>query len=568
MKISNNALNFLLAQYRAIFKRAYVKGIASAVLLTAGLAAGQAQSAAITDIADINASEDSTLVFDGDPNGDRLALQITENSVLNKDLEINTSDATTGHYIKTSGTASDSTVHVLNGNGHNISITGNGGADEKVFTFGSSSVTPKLQITNLGTLTIDGAKVNLTTPNSSTNSSNNQVGVDVGAQNIRITNGALVNLNNNTVGSGSNKANTILRGINMEITGADTVVNVGNASLSGSSTTNNTKAVLGWEHKFDAQGNETYAGSDITVNDATLNFYGAVVNQNSDANNKVLGGTKGYAAQVQGNTLNATNAVININADHDLSGASGSYGGAGAILGVHTSTLTNSYLNIDDQATLSLEMREYNKDDYYKKTKGWDGTGRDYNGSLTIDGGVVVIDGVLRHTKGGLLEIKDGTQLTGGAKMADLSKSGEPAKNENKLDNAIYLGIYGNAANSSLNNQKDGLSGSFANSKLSTLRLSSNKLDEFLNSKDEVITDKAGNKITDNQGQLVVHHGAHIEFTDQQQVEMSKFVFDNDAGAGHISTAIAATNGSTTIGGDQAMIGNPNDTVRPKPAEV
>ena len=44
MKISNNALNFLLAQYRAIFKRAYVKGIASAVILTAGLAAGQAQA--------------------------------------------------------------------------------------------------------------------------------------------------------------------------------------------------------------------------------------------------------------------------------------------------------------------------------------------------------------------------------------------------------------------------------------------------------------------------------------------------------------------------------------------
>ena len=45
VKISNNALNFLLAQYRAIFKRAYIKGIASAVILTAGLAAGQAQAA-------------------------------------------------------------------------------------------------------------------------------------------------------------------------------------------------------------------------------------------------------------------------------------------------------------------------------------------------------------------------------------------------------------------------------------------------------------------------------------------------------------------------------------------
>ena len=45
MRNSNNAIKFLLAQYRAIFKRAYVKGIATAVLMTAGLAAGQAQAA-------------------------------------------------------------------------------------------------------------------------------------------------------------------------------------------------------------------------------------------------------------------------------------------------------------------------------------------------------------------------------------------------------------------------------------------------------------------------------------------------------------------------------------------
>ena len=45
MRNSNNAIKFLLAQYRAIFKRAYIKGLASAVMLTAGLAAGQAQAA-------------------------------------------------------------------------------------------------------------------------------------------------------------------------------------------------------------------------------------------------------------------------------------------------------------------------------------------------------------------------------------------------------------------------------------------------------------------------------------------------------------------------------------------
>ena len=47
VKLSHNALNFLLAQYRAIFKRAYIKGLAAAVILTAGLAAsaGQVQAA-------------------------------------------------------------------------------------------------------------------------------------------------------------------------------------------------------------------------------------------------------------------------------------------------------------------------------------------------------------------------------------------------------------------------------------------------------------------------------------------------------------------------------------------
>ena len=44
MRNSNNAMTFLLAQYRAIFKRAYFKGLATAVLMTAGLAAGAAQA--------------------------------------------------------------------------------------------------------------------------------------------------------------------------------------------------------------------------------------------------------------------------------------------------------------------------------------------------------------------------------------------------------------------------------------------------------------------------------------------------------------------------------------------
>ena len=53
MKQTNNAIKFLMAQYRAIFKNAYFKGMASALLLTAGLAvAGGAQAA--TNISETN----------------------------------------------------------------------------------------------------------------------------------------------------------------------------------------------------------------------------------------------------------------------------------------------------------------------------------------------------------------------------------------------------------------------------------------------------------------------------------------------------------------------------------
>ncbi len=65
VKLSNNALNFLLAQYRAIFKRAYAKGIAPAIMLTVALAAGSAQAADITtdsaDFEDWTSANDITI---------------------------------------------------------------------------------------------------------------------------------------------------------------------------------------------------------------------------------------------------------------------------------------------------------------------------------------------------------------------------------------------------------------------------------------------------------------------------------------------------------------------------
>ena len=51
MKQTNNAIKFLMAQYRAIFQNAYFKGLATAAVVTMGLAAGQAQAVDATGLA-------------------------------------------------------------------------------------------------------------------------------------------------------------------------------------------------------------------------------------------------------------------------------------------------------------------------------------------------------------------------------------------------------------------------------------------------------------------------------------------------------------------------------------
>ena len=121
MKVSNNALNFLLAQYRAIFKRAYVKGLASAVLLTAGLAAGQAQAATLNDAALASsklATDNAAITIDGSGSATDTydKIQISGGSTIpawNADVKI------------TNGAASESTNYIKGQTGA-VDLSGNG----------------------------------------------------------------------------------------------------------------------------------------------------------------------------------------------------------------------------------------------------------------------------------------------------------------------------------------------------------------------------------------------------------------------------------------------------------
>ena len=95
MKQTNNAIKFLMAQYRAIFNNAYFKGLATAALVTVAMAAGQAQA---------NPTDLSSSLVDG--NGTPVDIVTSGNSTLNasgdkaiaKSITVNA-----GHQLTTSG---------------------------------------------------------------------------------------------------------------------------------------------------------------------------------------------------------------------------------------------------------------------------------------------------------------------------------------------------------------------------------------------------------------------------------------------------------------------------------
>ena len=119
VKLSHHALSFLLAQYRAIFKRAYIKGLASAVLLTASIGTAAAADP-VTKLDALNQMSGDTINFHKDQ---LLQLQVSGDSLtLNKNLNITLNQAAeTDQSISANGTAD--TAVTLEGQGKDDTVT-------------------------------------------------------------------------------------------------------------------------------------------------------------------------------------------------------------------------------------------------------------------------------------------------------------------------------------------------------------------------------------------------------------------------------------------------------------
>uniref|UniRef100_UPI001FF2AB41 hypothetical protein n=1 Tax=Anaerobiospirillum sp. NML120449 TaxID=2932817 RepID=UPI001FF2AB41 len=132
MKLSNNAIKFLMAQYRAIYKNAYFKGIASAVVLTSVMVAGQAQAA-------------------------------LDNSAFGKIKPDEIKEATSAEAIAITGDASNSnsfTINITGGKAHKIAANAN-----KPATVQAENATI---VINDSTGATDGSKLSIE-PDSTTN---------------------------------------------------------------------------------------------------------------------------------------------------------------------------------------------------------------------------------------------------------------------------------------------------------------------------------------------------------------------------------------------------------------
>ena len=303
MKQTNNAIKFLMAQYRAIFKNAYFKGLTSAVLLTAGLAvAGGAQAKSYTH--DFNtigdegvewATSDTIQITDGVAGGsieNNNAFNITITSTGNKiDASSATNVPVTVNALSGSITLADSAdgadflIKATDGSGATFNIKSFTVGDSGALTISGSSATGVATL-NAGTITLAGG----------TSSSIKFSGSAAAAAVLQghLTSTATVGDGGDTTKlttldflQGSGTLKTYGTDVNANITVATTKEAVLDLSVTAPATEtaeNQLLKITGG--KIDLQGHDSTSGAKFTIAHGTLEIGDNVVLTNSTASTK------------------------------------------------------------------------------------------------------------------------------------------------------------------------------------------------------------------------------------------------------------------------------------------
>ena len=142
MKQTNNAIKFLMAQYRAIFQNAYFKGLATAAVVTMGLAAGQAQAA---DFANNPLAGTDEITWDESKKAADTSLSGTGESQWNAPLKVTNQGSDTQNYK-------------IAANGGDLTLAGSGSLTVET---SDASHGISLESAAAGALTVDISAINV-----------------------------------------------------------------------------------------------------------------------------------------------------------------------------------------------------------------------------------------------------------------------------------------------------------------------------------------------------------------------------------------------------------------------
>ena len=334
MKQTNNAIKFLMAQYRAIFKNANIAMVAA--MVASALAAGQAQAADLTLSQDKAKPTDSLEISEkidasGNAGGFVNNITIKDNGTLNFD---GSKTVNKGH-ISVADTLTVESGGTLTLKGPGWGVIGTHDYDEKqnpLFDNANSTLNVKdgatvtvsksqIQMTNVnldgGEITIDTNHDDNANSDFADNAQINAITNAAGQGGVLAVNGATVNLNNGSILNGKTvdlKKGTIAMSGD-GTSGSGSVIRAyggGSVNLAGATLTT---AGVG---NYIAAANVTMTSGTITVADTTaLNLVGAA------SGKKNLADAAAGTFNVTGGTVNVeSGGTLNIKGDADFKSGS------------------------------------------------------------------------------------------------------------------------------------------------------------------------------------------------------------------------------------------------------
>ena len=491
MKQTNNAIKFLMAQYRAIFKNAYFKGLTSAVLLTAGLAvAGGAQAADLSSLDDL-ASADADITITGTSTDDgtndkwaNLKVTVTTDKTWNGSLTITGGTADTGssgNYISGSGTG-------------NFTLSGTGS-----LTIDTNDVTNGLYIEDRGTAATDKLTLDIST--------------------INVTSGKLDVVDKSSAsGSVAIQADTITVGDSAAQDGSATAI----LNLTASAATQNIGLTLGRA----ANATTGAVASEITVNEGGV----VLLDAGDDTKNNISVLGKSLAVNEGGLLVQTGSSGSNIINTDVLNVAGGQVvSGGSATVKSHEGTVTGNLLVTTD-GWLSLQPETTTSENQPPVA----GTFTLDDNSLTQLGGAIGIgsEGHLIVTDNASL-VASANGSTSGAIFVDAGKDITGTDKVTDINATLQI------SSSNLTKFLDG------GVKYRALSFANNKLSQ---ADEETLTDSL-------KGGVVLKSGGRLDFSDTTgTIDLHKFRFASGNGSSVTAGAILVSDKGGIISGNDLTV--------------